>query len=82
MRGDWFLALDSGVDWVNYLGRSSNLVLLESDVKSSVLNVNGVYRITQMDIDLNREKRKATISIEYIDIYNVKNLVNVNVNNQ
>ncbi len=60
VRGDWFLALEVGIDWVNYLGRSSNLQLLEADLKSSVLNVDGVLRIDNISIELEREKRKAT----------------------
>lgn len=81
VRGDWFLALESGVDWVNYLGRSRNLALLEADLKSAVLGIDGVFRIDNMSIDLNRERREATINIEYTDIYNSRNSVNANVNN-
>lgn len=79
VRGDWFLALNDGVDWVNYLGRSSNLQLLESDLKSAILGVDGVLSIDNISIDLAREKRKATINIEYTDIYNTNNSVNANV---
>ena len=79
VRGDWFLALEVGIDWVNYLGRSSNLQLLEADLKSSVLNVDGVLRIDNISIELEREKRKGTINIEYTDIYNNRNAVNANV---
>lgn len=81
VRGDWFLALESGIDWINYLGRSRNLALLEADLKTAVLTVDGVFRIDNISINLNREKRKATIDIEYTDIYNVRNSVNANVNN-
>lgn len=79
VRGDWFLALEVGIDWVNYLGRSSNLQLLEADLKSSVLNVDGVLRIDNISIELEREKRKATVNIEYTDIYNNQDAVNANV---
>lgn len=81
VRGDWFLALESGVDWINYLGRSSNLQLLESDLKSAVLNVDGVLMLDDISISLDRGNRKATINIEYTDVYNVRNSVNANVNN-
>lgn len=81
VRNDWFLALENGVDWINYLGRSANLALLESDIKSAVLKVDGVYLITNMSIDLQREKRHATITIEYTDIYSNKLVVQANVNN-
>lgn len=81
VRGDWFLSLESGVDWINYLGRSSNLQLLEADLKSAVLGVDGVLRIDNMSINIDRESRKATINIEYTDIYNNSNSVNANVRN-
>ena len=79
VRGDWFLALEVGIDWVNYLGRSSNLQLFEADLKSSVLNVDGVLRIDNISIELEREKRKATVNIEYTDIYNNRDAVSANV---
>lgn len=79
VRNDWFLNLKHGIDWVNYLGRSVNLGLLENDLKGSIIAVEGVYQIANIDINLDREKRKATISIEYTDIYNRKLTVTANV---
>ena len=81
VRGDWFLALEVGIDWVNYLGRSSNLQLLEADLKSSVLNGEGVLKIDTISIEKKKKKRKGTINIEYTDIYNNQNTVNANVKN-
>ena len=81
VRNDWFLNLAHGIDWINYMGRAANLALLEEDLKSAILKVDGVYRINNIVIDLQREKRKATISIEYTDIYNRKLVVNADVRN-
>lgn len=81
VRGDWFLALGFGVDWVNYLGRSSNLNALENDLKRSVLAVNGVTKINSLSLDLQREKRKATIDITYSDMYGNQESVTTNVRN-
>lgn len=82
VRNDWFLNLGYGIDWVNYLGRTANLASLETDLKRAILNVDGVYQITNIDINLAREKRHATITIEYTDIYNRKLSVRANVRDQ
>jgi hypothetical protein len=81
VRGDWFLALEHGIDWFNYLGRSTNMALFESDLKSAILKVDGVYKITNIVPELNREQRHAVISIEYIDVFSNKMVVQANVNN-
>ncbi|MED6004879.1 MULTISPECIES: hypothetical protein [Enterobacteriaceae] len=82
VRNDWFLALEHGVNWMDYLGRSTNMDMLEDDLKSAILAVDGVYLITNMSIDLDRQKRHATISIQYTDIFNNKMAVSVNVDNR
>ena len=81
VRGDWFLNLDHGVDWVNYLGRASNLNALENDLKRNVLAVNGVTRINDLNLDLQRESRKATIDLTYSDMYGNQESVSANVRN-
>lgn len=82
VRNDWFLNLNHGIDWVNYINKSSNLALLESDLKGSIIAVEGVYQITNIEINLQREQRKATISVEYTDIYNKQLAVQTNVRDQ
>lgn len=82
VRGDWFLGLEKGIDWINYLGRSTNLALLEDDLKRAILSVDGVYRIDNILIDLNRQERKAIIQIEYTDIFNRSLVVSTNVRDQ
>ena len=66
-------------NWVAPLGPNVNG--FEADLKSSVLNVDGVLRIDNISIELDREKRKGTINIEYTDVYNNQNTVNANVKN-
>lgn len=79
VRNDWFLSMGDGVDWVNYLSRSTNMALFENDLKSNILAVDGVYSILSIVPVLDRNKRKATISIEYMDIFNNRITVNTNV---
>lgn len=81
VRNDWFLALEHGIDWVNYLGRSSNQGMLEDDLKTAILKVDGVYEINHISLSLEREKRHATIDIEYTDIFSNKIAVSTNVQN-
>lgn len=81
VRNDWFLNLGYGVDWVSYLGRTVNLASLETDLKRAILNVDGVYQVVNVDIGLERDKRHATITVEYTDIYNRKLSVRANVRN-
>lgn len=81
VKTNWFLGLDDGVDWFGYFGRTSNLGLLENDLKSNILAVTGVYKIDNIDLNLDREKRHATIQIEYTDIFNQRIAVSTNVDN-
>ncbi|MDC9598929.1 hypothetical protein [Xenorhabdus anantnagensis] len=71
---DWFLNPDHGVRWFDYLRKNPNLMTMESELKTTVLNADGVTEITRFDIQLN-ENRKTTVIIEYIDIYGNKNEV-------
>lgn len=54
---------------------------MESEIKSTILNVKGVTRITDFDIQLNPDTRKFTVSATYIDIYGNENEVNTDAPN-
>ncbi|WP_308568054.1 hypothetical protein [uncultured Providencia sp.] len=81
LRHDWFLDLEHGLRWLDYLKKNPNLIAMESAIKSQILNVDGVVRITAFDIQLNPDPRKFTISATYIDIYGNKNEVNTDAPN-
>ncbi|OWO79302.1 hypothetical protein B5C26_21230 [Photorhabdus luminescens] len=81
LRNDWFLNPDHGVGWFNYLRKNPNLMTMESELKSTVLNTSGVHEITHFDIKINVDSRKSTIEVTYIDIYGNKKEVNTDVPN-
>ncbi|MDE9549513.1 hypothetical protein [Xenorhabdus bovienii] len=72
---DWFLNPDHGVRWFDYLRKNPNLMMMESELKTTVLNTDGVAEITRFDIQLN-ENRKTVVIVEYIDSYGNRNEVN------
>lgn len=80
-RGDWFLDLEHGIPWFNYLRKNPDLMAMESSVKNTVLGVAGVERITDFDINLNPETRVATVSVGYVDTFGLENRVVSDVNN-
>lgn len=81
LRNDWFLNPEHGVRWFDYLRKNPNMIAMESEVKSTVLNTQGVEKITEFDITLNADTRAMTITVTYIDIYVHENEVNTNAPN-
>lgn len=81
LRNDWFLNGEQGVRWFNYLRKNPNLIAMETEIKSTVLNTDGVEQITDFDIHLNPDARRFTISVTYIDIYGKENEVNTDAPN-
>lgn len=79
-RGDWFLDLDHGIPWFNYLRKNPDLMAMENSVKGAILGVTGVERITEFDINLNPDTRVATVSVSYIDTFGLENGVTTDVN--
>lgn len=69
LHSDWFLNRDHGVKWFDYLKKNPNLVNIESELKKTVLNTDGVTEITGFSIALDPDTRKITVSVDYIDIY-------------
>lgn len=76
LRYDWFLNRQHGVRWLDYLCKNPNLIMMEAEIKNTVLNTHGVLQLTQFDLQLNPDTRKFTISLAYIDIYGKENEVN------
>lgn len=81
LRNDWFLNPEHGVRWFDYLRKNPNMIAMESEIKSTVLNTQGVEKITEFDITLNADTRAMTITVTYIDIYGHENEVNTNAPN-
>ncbi len=77
LYSDWFLDLEHGVKWFRYLTRNPDLQAMETELKNTVLNVDGVSQLTGFEIDLDPDTRQCTISVTYIDIFDKKNGVNI-----
>lgn len=81
LRNDWFLNTEHGVRWFDYLRKNPNLIAMETEIKGTVLNTDGVEQITNFDIQLNPDTRRFTISVTYIDIYGKESEVNTDAPN-
>ena len=73
---DWFLDPEHGIPWFDLMGRNIRLDLIESEIKKTVLETKGVVQITYFNIDFNREARRLTVNITYIDTYKKTNSIN------
>ena len=69
VRNDWFLDLDHGINWFEYWQKNPNMLEMEMDVKTHVLNVDGVVKIDTYDVSIDPETRKSIITLGYTDIF-------------
>jgi len=80
--GEWFLNTSIGIPWLEDIFiKPANLNNIESILKSEVLNVPGVSRIT--DFSMSYEKspsRKLTINMNVISTFGEINLSEVSLN--
>lgn len=67
LYNDWFLDFENGVRWFNYLSKNPNTDKMRDEVKRQILSVEGVSSLEILNINLN--ERKATIEVQYRDIY-------------
>lgn len=80
-RNNFFLNLDHGVNWFAYLKKSPDVEAMRQDIKARVFEVEGVYSINSLDIQYDTVTRKAYITLNYTDIYNVTSTVTSNASN-
>lgn len=67
LYNDWFLDFENGVRWFNYLSKNPNTNKMRDEIKRQILSVEGVSSLEILNINLN--ERKATIEVQYRDIY-------------
>ena len=67
LYNDWFLDFENGVKWFNYLSKNPNTDKMRDEIKRQILSVEGVSSLEILNINLN--ERKATIEVQYRDIY-------------
>lgn len=81
LHRDWFLNPDTGVHWLDYLGKNPDLRSLEAELKMVALNTEGVTELVEFALSLNSDTRKLTVSLAYTDIYDSKQGVTVDAPN-
>lgn len=67
LYNDWFLDFENGVRWFNYLSKNPNTDKMRDEIKRQILSVEGVSSLEILNINLS--ERKATIEVQYRDIY-------------
>ena len=76
LYNDWFLDFENGVRWFNYLSKNPNTDKMRDEIKRQILGVEGVSSLEILNINLN--ERKATIEVQYRDIYDESQRLYIN----
>lgn len=76
LYNDWFLDFENGVRWFNYLSKNPNTDKMRDEVKRQILSVKGVSSLEILNINTN--ERKATIEVQYRDIYDESQRLYIN----
>lgn len=78
-KNDWYLDSDAEIDWFNLLSNRNTEQTTKNQIETTVLNTTGVSSLKELNFVLDRENRKASISLKYIDIYNESQTVEAEV---
>ena len=78
-RNDWFLDSTANIDWFSILSSRSSEGTARKQIRSTVLNTDGIVKLNNLSIEINRETRLAQISITYTDIYGIENEIEASV---
>ena len=76
LYNDWFLDFENGVRWFNYLSKNPNTDKMRDEIKRQILSVEGVSSLEILNININ--ERKATIEVQYRDIYDESQRLYIN----
>ena len=69
-QGEWFLDVRNGVPYLEYiLVKNPNLKHIRQILKEKILSVEGVQKITSMELNFNRQERFLTVSYIAISDY-------------
>lgn len=66
---DWFLDIQANIDWWNILGQKNNEDLIRSQVYRTVVETDGVTKVTLIDLISDRQTRNLTIRLSIQTIY-------------
>ena len=76
---DWVLDTDFGIDWIELLGRKGTQSTIKSEVERMILGTVGVAKIENLDIEIDRNLRSATINATIVDIYSEKFAISLEI---
>ena len=76
LYNDWFLDFENGVRWFNYLSKNPNTDKMRDEIKRQILSVGGVSSLEILNINTN--ERRATIEVQYRDIYDESQRLYIN----
>ena len=72
-RGDWYLDVDAGVNWIELLGNPGTEKRIIRAVESTVLQTDGVLSIQELKIIGRDSTRGVKIRIRYTDVFGASN---------
>ena len=73
-RGDWYLDVDAGVNWIELLGSPGPEKRIIRAVESTVLQTDGVISIQRLGIIRRNSNRGVTIELQYTDVFTQQDL--------
>ena len=76
---DWFMDQDAEIDWFNLLSNRNTQETTEQQIARTVLGTRGVSTLDELVLVIDRENRKANVSITYTDIYKNTQTINAGV---
>ena len=77
-QDDWFLDMDSEIDWLSILGNKNNEQTIKREVERVARETEGVKEILKLDI-ISTTNRHAKIEIEFTTIYDEDFKIEVNI---
>jgi len=73
-RGDWYLNVTFGINWIELLGNLGTENRLLRAVESTVLQTEGVISIQRLGIIQRNVNRGVTIELQYTDVFTQQDL--------
>ena len=77
--GDCFFATDRGIDWLNRLGKTNQRTPLENDIKTIILQTNGVTKLNSFTTTLAGRVFTATYDVQTIYSKSYISFVEMNI---
>jgi len=68
-KEDWFLDVGAEIDWFQLLSNRNTQEATKNQVAITTVNTKGVLSLDKLNIVIDRENRRAVISLSYTDIY-------------